>query len=118
MFTQLKTKNELYSIALRDGTLPLKHRVSTRGGTAQLQAVRQQWALSGWWWATRKRDDGGGGDVACAGSGGGSGVLNIREQKLHSACSVRLDSVTGTPVWVGEVSTSDAKPCNVAPIAQ
>ncbi len=45
-------------------------------------------------------------------------MLNRREQESYSVCSFKIDSATGMPVFAGQVSTGDAKPCNVAPMPQ
>ena len=42
--------------------------------------------------------------------------LVVGNQESRSVCSFRIDGDTGMPVWAAEVSTGDAKPCNIAPM--
>jgi 6-phosphogluconolactonase (cycloisomerase 2 family) len=39
-----------------------------------------------------------------------------REQESRTVCSFRIDAATGMPEFASEVSTGDAKPCNIAPL--
>ena len=78
----------LTSFAGDSGTLTLKGHVSTRG------LVPRNFKLCG---------------DACQ-------WLVVGNQESKSVCSFRIDADTGMPVWVSEVSTGDAKPCNIAPM--
>ncbi len=59
-------------------------------------------------WKWRRRVEGAGKWMRCA---------DFLAQESHNVCSFRIDD-TGVPVWVSEVSTGDAKPCNVLVVTE
>lgn len=48
----------------------------------------------------------------------GVGSFELCGQESHSVCSFRIDDDSGMPVWVSEVGTGAAKPCNLSVVEQ